>query len=116
MLSAFLDHQQSTLAWTCEGVGSEGLGATVGPSTMTLGGLLKHMALLEDSWFTRWLHGRDIGAPWNTVDWDADYDWDWNFGRGRHARELLTMWQDAVEHSRAGGWGGAGLRRSGSAR
>jgi hypothetical protein len=53
MLSAFLDYQQSTLAWKCEGVASEGLRATVGPSTMTLGGLLKHMALLEDSWFTR---------------------------------------------------------------
>jgi uncharacterized damage-inducible protein DinB len=78
MLRAYLDYQRATLAWKCEGLGAEGLRATVGPSTMTLGGLLKHMALVEDSWFTRWLHGRDIGAPWNAVDWDADGDWEWN--------------------------------------
>jgi uncharacterized damage-inducible protein DinB len=78
MLRAFLDYQRATLAWKCERLHAEGLRATVGASTMTLGGLLKHMALVEASWFTRWLHGRDIGPPWNAVDWDADNDWEWN--------------------------------------
>ena len=101
MLRAFLDYQRATLAWKCDGLGAEGLRATVGPSTMTLGGLLKHMALVEDSWFTRRLHGRDLGAPWNTVDWDADRDWDFNSAAHDPPEALRTLWQDAVERSRA---------------
>jgi uncharacterized damage-inducible protein DinB len=100
MLRAYLDYQRATLAWKCEGLGAAGLRATVRPSTMTLGGLLKHMALVEDSWFTRWLHGRDIGAPWNAVDWDADGDWEWNSAADDTPEQLRTMWQHAVERSR----------------
>jgi uncharacterized damage-inducible protein DinB len=101
MLRAFLDYQRATLRWKCEGLGAEGLRATVGPSTMTLGGLLKHMALVEDSWFTRRLHGRDIGAPWNTVDWETDNDWEWSTAADDTPEGLRTMWQEAVERSRA---------------
>ena len=43
---------------------------------MTLGGILKHLAYVEDHWFSRFLHGRDPEPPWDTVDWDADHDWD----------------------------------------
>jgi hypothetical protein len=41
---------------------------------MTLGGLLKHMAWVEDYWFTRRLLGRPPCEPWAAVDWDADGD------------------------------------------
>jgi uncharacterized damage-inducible protein DinB len=101
MLRAFLDYQRATLAWKCEGLDAAGLQAGIHPSTMTLGGLLKHMALVEDNWFTRRLHGRDIGAPWDTVDWDADSDWEWNSAADDTPEELRTLWHDAVERSRA---------------
>ena len=39
---------------------------------MTLGGMLKHLAFVEDWWFGRSLHGHDPSPPWDTVDWDAD--------------------------------------------
>ena len=68
---------------------------------MTLGGLLKHMALVEDSWFTRWLHGRDIGAPWNAVDWGAEDDWEWNSAANDTPEQLRQLWHEAVERSRA---------------
>ena len=42
-------------------------GPTVGASSMTLGGLLKHLALVEDSWFSRSLHGNEHAAPWDAV-------------------------------------------------
>jgi len=45
-------------------------------SSMTLGGLLKHLALVEDNRFSRWLHGQDRQPPWDTVDWKADPDWE----------------------------------------
>src|ERR671932_582396 len=100
-LLGFLDYQRATLAWKTEGLDAAGLNAKVGVSSITLGGLLKHMARVEDSWFSRWLHGRDPAAPWDTVDWQADEDWDWHSAAKDSPEQLRTMWQEAVEGSRA---------------
>ena len=43
----FLDYQRATLAWKCAGLGAAGLAATVASSSMTLGGVIKHMAYVE---------------------------------------------------------------------
>ena len=45
-LIGFLEYHRGTLAWKCGGLDSKGMSCTVGASTMTLGGLLKHMALV----------------------------------------------------------------------
>ena len=74
----FLEYQRATLAWKTSGLDTAGLQATIGASSMTLGGMLKHLAYVEDLWFSRWLLGRDPEPPWNTVDWKADADWDWH--------------------------------------
>ncbi|MGW0195680.1 DinB family protein [Nonomuraea sp. NPDC003201] len=99
-LLGFLDYQRATLAWKCRGLDTAGLTATVGASSMTLGGLLKHLAYVEDDWFSRALHGRDRSAPWNTVDWRADQDWEWHSAAGDTPDELFALWQKAVDHSR----------------
>jgi Protein of unknown function (DUF664) len=67
-----LDRQRRYVAWKCGNLNSAGLRATLGPSAMTLGGLLKHLAAVEDDVFSVKLHGRDPHPPWDTVDWDAD--------------------------------------------
>ena len=77
-----------------------GLRATVGASSITLGGLLKHLALIEDEYFTRRLLGRDFPPPWDTADWDADPDWEWHSAAGDTPEQLLTLWQQAVARSR----------------
>jgi hypothetical protein len=64
-----LERQRATLAWKCGGLDAPGMRATLGPSSMTLGGLIKHLALVEDNYFSRRLFGRELGPPWNTVDW-----------------------------------------------
>jgi Protein of unknown function (DUF664) len=53
----FLEYQRATLAWKCEGLDTAGLQATVAASS-TLGGMLKHLAYVEDLWCSRRLHGR----------------------------------------------------------
>ena len=100
-LLGFLDFQRATLAWKCQGLDAAGLGTTVAASSMTLGGMLKHLALVEDSWFSEWLLGRDLGPPWDAIDWDADPDWDWHSAAADTPGQLLTLWQDAVARSRA---------------
>jgi len=51
-LLGFLEYQRTTLAWKCAGLDAVGLGTTVGDSSMTLGGLLKHLAYVEDDWLS----------------------------------------------------------------
>ena len=97
----FLEFQRATLAWKTQGLDAAGLGTTVAASSMTLGGMLKHLALVEDSWFSEWLLGRDLGPPWDAVDWDADPDWDWHSAAADTPGQLLTLWQDAVARSRS---------------
>jgi uncharacterized damage-inducible protein DinB len=98
-LLGFLDYQRATLAWKGAGLDAAGLHATVGVSSMTLGGLLKHMAYVEADWFSRWLHGRDKTPPWDTVDWAADRDWDWHSAAEDTPEQLVALWQDAVARS-----------------
>ena len=100
-LLGFLDYQRATLAWKCVGLDSDGLRTRVAASSMTLGGILKHMALVEDGWFSRTLHGREYHSPWDTVDWKADPDWEWRTAAGDSPEELRAIWQEAVDRSRS---------------
>lgn len=100
-LLGFLDFQRATLAWKCSGLDTAGLRATVGVSSMTLGGLLKHLAYVEDHWTSRSLHGRDPRPPWDTVDWTVDPDWEWRSAAEDSPAQLLAFWQDAVASSRS---------------
>ena len=65
-LLGFLDYQRATLEWKCAGLDAAGLDAKTAASTMTLDGLLKHMAYVEDSWFAYSLLGQDRQPPWNS--------------------------------------------------
>lgn len=96
-----LERQRATLAWKCGGLDAAGLRATLAPSTITLGGLLKHLALVEDDYFSTRLLGRDPSRPWNEVDWDADPEWEWRTAAEDSPEQLLTLWQDAVARSRS---------------
>ena len=96
-----LDRQRATFAWKAGGLDAAGLKAKVGASSMTLGGMLKHLALIEDHYFTRKLLGDDLGAPWNSGNWDADPDWEWHSAAEDAPEELYALWDDAVARSRA---------------
>ena len=100
-LLGFLDWQRATLAWKCSGLDEAGLRATTAASAMTLGGILKHMALVEHAWFSRSLHGREYAPPWDAVDWKTDPDWEWRTAAGDSPDALSALWKRAVEQSRA---------------
>jgi uncharacterized damage-inducible protein DinB len=100
-LLGFLDFQRATLAWKTAGLDAAGLDAKVGVSTMTLGGMLKHMALVETDWFSGSLFGRDKQPPWDAVDWKADPDWDWHSAANDSPEQLRDLWKDAVAKSRS---------------
>lgn len=99
-LLGFLEWQRATFAWKCAGLDDAGLRATVGASTMTLGGMLKHLAWVELHWFVSRLRGEDMPAPRDVVDWDADPDWEWHSAANDTPEELRAIWRDAVERCR----------------
>jgi Protein of unknown function (DUF664) len=96
-----LERQRAIFAWKCGGLDAAGLQATVGVSSMTLGGLLKHLALVEDDYFSVRLLGRDRRSPFDTVDWEADPDWEWRTAADDGPEQLVALWQEAVRGSRA---------------
>jgi Protein of unknown function (DUF664) len=96
-----LERQRATLAWKCADLDAAGLRATVGASAVTLGGLLKHLAFMEDINFTRDLAGRPLPPPWTDVNWRAEPGWDWRSAAGDPPDRLYALWRDAVARSRA---------------
>ncbi|GKQ40896.1 DinB family protein [Streptomyces sp. A012304] len=96
-----LERQRRTLAWKCEGLDAAGLNTRLGSSSVTLGGLLKHLALVEDEYLTRRLLGKELGAPWDTVDWDAQTDWEWRSAASDTPEQLFALYESAVARSRA---------------
>ncbi|GGQ72863.1 hypothetical protein GCM10010267_39760 [Streptomyces griseorubens] len=96
-LRAFLDHHRATLAMKCEGLSDEELRQrSMPPSTLSLLGLVRHMAEVERAWFRRAFQDHDAPMVWSdTVDFQATYDAD-----ASTRREAFTAWEAEVENSR----------------
>ena len=72
----YLANYRLTIEMKCEGLDADQLARrSVPPSTLSLLGLVRHLAQVENSWFQRVLQGR-TDAP--RLD-DADRDWDDSF-------------------------------------
>ena len=96
-----LERNRRTFLWKCSGLGADDMRRTLGPSTMTLGGLVKHLALVEDEYFTRQLTGAPtLSPPFDGVDFDVDPDWEWRTAAEDSPEELLALWEAAVARSR----------------
>lgn len=77
-LVAFLDYYRELMLDKCGGLTREQLATRLEPSTMTLIGMMYHLAVVEESWFEEVFLGGELGEPWASVDWDADRDWEWH--------------------------------------
>jgi hypothetical protein len=101
-LSQFLDFHRATLVSKVIGLSSEQLAARAVPSSaITLGGMLKHLALVEDDWFQVKFLGRPELEPWASAPFDVDPDWDWHSAVDDTPDELLRLYDDACARSRA---------------
>ena len=97
---AVLERNRRTFAWKTGGLDHAGLAATTAASSMTLGGLVKHMALVEADWLVVKLAGQPYGPPWEQVDFEADPDWEWRTGSEDDPAEVYALWRSAVQRSR----------------
>ena len=100
-LLGFLDYQRAVLERKCRGLSDEQLRLALPPSPITLGGLLKHLACVEDSWFTETVAGEPLPEPWASVDFDADPEWTWHSAAPESGGYLRALWTAGVHRSRA---------------
>jgi len=98
-----LDRLRTTFRWKADDLDAAGLRTRVGASSLTIGGLLKHLAAAEDYMFTTKLRGEPVGAPWDAMGWDGSRDWDFTFtiSSDDTPEQLYALWDGAVERSRA---------------
>jgi hypothetical protein len=96
-----LDRLRTTFRWKADGLDEDGLRATIGASTLTIGSLLKHLAFVEAFYSRLKLAGQSPGAPWETIDWEANPGWDFSSAAGDSAEELYALYDDAVARARS---------------
>ena len=96
-----LDRLRATFRWKAGGLDAAGLATRVGASSLTLGGLLKHLAVVEDFQSTTKLSGESIGEPWMGLGIGPDGDWDFATAAGDAPEQLYALHDGAVERSRA---------------
>lgn len=95
-----LDRLRATFRWKADGLDAAGLRAQIPSSSLSLGGLLKHLAAVEDIAFTWKLSGSDPGELWRSVDWDGDPDWVFRSAADDTPDELYALYDGAIVRAR----------------
>jgi hypothetical protein len=98
MLMYALNRSRAQFAWKVGGLDAAALNRPYPPSAMTLGGLIKHMALVEER-YTIDFSGKPPGPPLDVAD-HSDHTWAWRTAADDSPAVLYGLWQRAVEHSR----------------
>jgi uncharacterized damage-inducible protein DinB len=89
-LMEYLRVYRLTLEMKCAGLDAEQMARrSVPPSTMSLLGLVRHMAEVERSWFRRTMAGEDAPRLYRTAD---DHDADWK-GAAADPEAVSAAWQ-----------------------
>ena len=100
-LQGFLDYQRATFAWRTSNVTTEQLRRRLGhPSTMTLAGMMKHLALVEDQWITITAGEEELPPVWRELGITRDDDWDWKSALEDSGDGLRALWSGATQRSR----------------
>jgi uncharacterized damage-inducible protein DinB len=95
-LLGFLDYQRATLAWKCQGLTDDQLRVRLARSQLSLGGLLKHMARVEDHWFGEVVAEQPPLEPWASMEWAAE----WTDAADETGEVLRTRWSARVDAAR----------------
>jgi uncharacterized damage-inducible protein DinB len=95
-LRAYLDFHRETLALKCAGLSDDDLRRRTTPSSLTLLGLVRHMAEVERAWFRRVLDGQDVPLVWSPDgDFQMAYDAD-----AAAPEEAFAAWQAEIAIAR----------------
>ncbi|WP_274559616.1 DinB family protein [Streptomyces spiramyceticus] len=103
-LESWLDFHRATLALKCEGLDDRRIReASAAPSSLTLLGLVQHMAEVERNWFQRVFAGMDVPAVYGkgqSADGADGTDGGFELVDGRGIDEALSIWRDEIARGR----------------
>jgi uncharacterized damage-inducible protein DinB len=99
VLVEYLGDYRLTLQMKCDGLDAEQLARrSVPPSTMSLLGLVRHMASVEHAWFRRVMTGSDEPRPYKTEE-DRDLDFNGAVADPAVVEDAWKTWRAEVENA-----------------
>jgi len=99
-LLASIDRLRATFHWKSRGLDARGLSHRLPSSSLSLGGLLKHLARVEDEIFFDRFLGEPLPEPWASAPWDTDPEWEFTSARDDSPDALYELWNSATARSR----------------
>ena len=94
-----LTRQRATVRWKADGLDEAGLRHRISSSSLSLGGLLLHLAMGEDYYLTTKLRGEELVEPWRSLGHDGTDEWEFTAELG--AAETYAVFDDAVRRNGA---------------
>ncbi|MGK5678157.1 DinB family protein [Actinoplanes sp. URMC 104] len=99
-LEQFLEEHRALVRAALDGLSDDVAAARLLPATdMTIGGIVKHLAHMEDLWFTHKLLGEAFPPPWEAVR--GDETWAWESAGADTVASLRELYEAACARSRA---------------
>ena len=100
MLAGMLDWYRAAVVRKVEGISHATARTSPVRSGTTIAGLLKHLALVEDSWFDDRFAGSPEPEPWASAPWDDDRDWEFHSAVEDPMEELVALYETSCDRSR----------------
>jgi hypothetical protein len=95
-----LDRLRATFRYKADGLDRAGLTTRIGASTLTIGGLLKHLAANEDFTSTVKLSGAAMDPAWDGNGWEGNDDWEFESAATDSPEDLYALYDGAVSRAR----------------
>lgn len=100
-LVAMLERLRATFRWKADGLAKDQLCIELPTSSLTMGGLLKHLAMAEDDVFAWRINGDRPVTRFLVPESDDVAAWQFRVGDDESANDVYRLWDDAVRRSRA---------------
>ena len=100
MLSGMLDWYRAAVVRKVGGISPATARVSPLRSGTTIAGLLKHLALVEDSWFHDRFAGSPEPEPWASAPWDNDRDWEFHSAVDDRVEDLVALYETSCDRSR----------------
>ena len=95
-----LGRMRATFRWKADGLDEAGLRSRISSSSLSLGGLLLHLAMGEDYYLTTKLRGAELVEPWHSLGHDGTDEWEFTT-EAFSAAETYAIFDDAVRRNQA---------------
>ena len=100
-LEQFLDFHRAAVVRTLDDLTDAEAAAPVLPATeLTVGGIVKHLAAVEDLWFSHKLLDVPSAQPWRSAPFDQDPDWEFHSAADNSVDEVRALYLSSCEASR----------------